>query len=241
MSLEVKEKKIPNIFWYQTNENVIFDVHIHNLDKDIIEIKDNNFKINDDFYSMEFSLFGDVIDDNTEYKVFERYLRIVLKKKDEDNFWKYLSKENIYKNNIKVNWDNWKDEDDDLSENGENNVDFEQMMANMGGMPGMEGMGGMPGMEGMPDMEGMDDDDMEGMDDDDMEDMDNEIHESEDKDCCTNEKCCETLDCCEDENNKCDANINCGNEKCCENFENNGDSNSLECIPDLENEEIQNE
>lgn len=236
MSLEVKEKKTPNIFWYQTKENVIFDIHIHNLDKNTILIKDNIFQINDDSYSMEFALFEDIIDDNIEYKVFERYLRIILKKKDEDNFWKYLSKENIYKNNIKVNWDNWKDEDDDLSENSENNVDFEQMMANMGGMPGMGGMDGMPDMDGMDDMP-----DMEGLDDDDMEDMDNEIHESEDKDCSTNEKCCETLDCCENENNKCDADINCGDEKCCENFENNGDSNSLECIPDLENEEIQNE
>jgi len=150
MSLEIV-KKTPSIFWFQNRENVILDIHIQNLNKNIIIIKENHFSINNDSYTMQFSFFDNINNDEIEYKETENYLRIIVKKENEDNFWKYLSKNNIYKNNIKVNWDNWRDEDDDE----ENEMGMEGMMPGMEGMmPGMEGM--MPGMEGMmPGMEGM--------------------------------------------------------------------------------------
>ena len=193
MSLEIV-KRTPSIFWFQDRLNVILDVHIQNLNKDTIIIKENHFSINNDTYSMQFPFFENINDDEVEYRENENYLRIIVKKENEENFWKYLSKNNLYKNNIKVNWDNWCDEDDE-----EDEMDMEQMMSGMmppmdgmmppmdGMMPGMEGMmpgmnGMMPGMEGMEDFESGEDDDTEDNTDEntDIPDLENTEDDTED-------------------------------------------------------------
>ena len=197
MSLEV-QKKIPNLKWYQSENEVYFSILIHNFNKDNIKINKNNFSLENSDYKISFDFFDEINDEDIEYKKFEKYLSVSLKKINE-GFWKYLVKNNLYKNNVKVDWDRWYDED---MEDDEPEMDFGNMM---GGMPGMEGMmGGMPGMEdmmgGMPGMEDMED--MEGMEDNENSNV---------EECCNENNKCSNEECC-DENNK------CSNEECCENI-----------------------
>lgn len=180
MSLEIV-KKTPNIFWFQSKENVILDIHIQNLNKNTVTIKNNIFNLDFDSYFMQFPFYESIHIDDLEFKENENYLRIIMKKMDTENNWKYLSQNNIYKNNIKVNWDNWYDEDEDEDED----FNLEQMMSGM--MPPMDGM--MPPMDGMmPTMDGLED----GEDFSENEDFnDDELDEND-----------EFLDCTEnDENN----------------------------------------
>ena len=167
MSLVV-EKKAPSINWYQTNDSVYFKIFMPNLSKTKIKIENNNFLLETDDYNMDFDFYDKI--ENYEAIEKEKYLQIILKKNNE-NSWNYLVKNNYYKNNIKVDWDNWKDDQEDFEEN-QYNFDMEDMMSRMGGMPGMPGIPGMKGMEDMEDME-----DMEG-----MEDIDDLHNSSEEED-----------------------------------------------------------
>ena len=50
---EIKEeKKIPNIFWYQTKENIVVDIYIEKLKKELVKIDDNNFSIDYENYAI---------------------------------------------------------------------------------------------------------------------------------------------------------------------------------------------
>jgi len=76
---------------------------------------------------------------------------MVIKKKEDDQeeFWPRLLKDKAKeKNQVKIDWDRYVDEDEEEDAGG-----FD-MSALDGGM-GMGGMGGMPGMGGMGDMGGM--------------------------------------------------------------------------------------
>ena len=151
MSLTL-EKRIPTIKWHQIHNNVYFNINVQNLTKESINITNNKFTLNNDFYNMEFEFIQEINHENIEFKETDNFLTIIIEKMNNDQ-WKHLAKYNLYKNNIKVDWDHWYDEDAE-EENDE-----------MGGMPGMEGMmGGMPGMEGMmggmPGMEGLNMDEM---------------------------------------------------------------------------------
>ena len=77
---------------------------------------------------------------------------------DEEEFWpRLLEDKTLEKNQVKIDWDRYVDEDEEDEAGGFDTSALEGGMG-MGGMPGMEGMGGMPGMGGMggmPGMEGM--------------------------------------------------------------------------------------
>jgi len=174
MSLEV-EKKIPNITWFQTQDNIVLNIFIQKFNQNNIQINGNKLIINDSIYQSEFEFYEEI--NNEEELIFketEKYLRVQISKK-EPSFWNYLIKEhNRFKNKIKVDWDNWIDEDE-----SEDEMDLQNMM---GGMPGMmppmddeDMMGGMSGM-----MPPMDNDDNENEEiDDNLDNESKEIHSNE--------------------------------------------------------------
>ena len=98
--------------------------------------------------------------EGSTYKVLPRSVQMhIMKKvddkesKDEETFWPRLLKDKAQeKNQVKIDWDRYVDEDEE--EGGFDTSALEGGMG-MGGMPGMGGMGGMPGMEGMGGMPGM--------------------------------------------------------------------------------------
>ena len=174
MSLE-SQILIPSVVWFQTKNEVFFNIELQNIKDDKIIINEHNFSISaisdNNKYEMKFDFFDLVDPEKSNISIQEKNIKINLVKKDIDNKWTHLTKDKyIYKNNIKVNWNSWVDEDaeDEPEENPMAGFDMQKMMASMGGGGGgmpdfssmMGGGGGMPdfssmmggeGMEGMPD------------------------------------------------------------------------------------------
>ena len=110
-------------------------------------------------YSVNIEFLKAVNAEGSTYKVLPRSVQMLLKKvPDEDGgdeeFWPRLLKDKaLEKNQVKIDWDRYVDEDEE--EEGFDTSNLEGGMG-MGGMPpGMGGMGGMPGMGGMGGMPGM--------------------------------------------------------------------------------------
>ena len=95
-------------------------------------------------------------------------MHILKDEKEEEEFWTRLLKDKaLEKNQIKIDWDRYVDEDEEEEGFDMSNMDGGSGMGGppgggMGGMPGMGGMGGMPGMGGPPGGGGMGGMDMEG-------------------------------------------------------------------------------
>jgi cytosolic prostaglandin-E synthase len=148
-------------------------------------------------YEVSIEFLKAVDADGSTYKVLPRsvQMHILKKDKEEDEFWPRLLKDKaLEKNQVKIDWDRYVDEDEE--EEGFDMSNLEGGMGMGGGMPGMGGMGGMPGgmdmealmkqmgsmgggaggmgdlggMGDMGDFDGGDDDDDDG-DDDDLDDL----------------------------------------------------------------------
>jgi hypothetical protein len=145
---------IPSIRWHQTNENVIIFFDVHNVDKNNnkinnkINIETNkiyfNVKSNNNNYYIELDLYDTINVDESIYTIEEKFVKITLQKTNDNNIsWNSLLKDkNMYKNNIKVNWQNWEDSDEDEelpNDVGSNKqqYDFHKMMESMGGIGNM--------------------------------------------------------------------------------------------------------
>lgn len=108
-------------------------------------------------YSVNIEFLNAVNAEGSTYKVLPRSVQMLLKKlpNEEDGgdegFWPRLLKDKaLEKNQVKIDWDRYVDEDEE--EEGFDTSALEGGMG-MGGMPGMGGMGGMPGMGGMGGMD----------------------------------------------------------------------------------------
>ena len=126
-------------------------------------------KSGDKDYKVSIEFLKPVDAEGSTYKVLPRsvQMHILKKDKEEEEFWPRLLKDKaLEKNQVKIDWDRYIDEDDEEEEGGFDMSNLQGGMG-MGGMPGMGGMGGMPGMEGMGGMGGMPG--MEGMGGMDME------------------------------------------------------------------------
>ena len=112
-------------------------------------------KSQDKDYEVNIAFFKPVDSEGSTYKVLPRSIQMHVMKKDKEDgdFWpRLLEDKNLEKNQVKIDWDRYVDEDEE--EEGFDTSALEGGMG-MGGMPGMGGMGGMPGMGGMGGMPGM--------------------------------------------------------------------------------------
>lgn len=141
MAQLVLEKQffIPTIKWYQTKEYITLNVEVYDSKNEIIKIMSDSISFyaesKENVYKMDFNLYSNIDMKESKYSVNDKSIKIVLKKTLQEN-WSYLLKDrNSYKNNIKIDWNEWiNDMDDEVEES--NQFNFEQMMQNMKGMEG---------------------------------------------------------------------------------------------------------
>jgi hypothetical protein len=162
MSTSPTQNYIPTISWYQNNlyvfcdimipdvQNMIFDVESHEENAVFLFEGDKDGK----HYLVCFELYGKVIDAMSTRKKTETCVKVALKKETDNEEWSRLQKnKDLYKGQIKVNWDKMEFEDSD-----EVPSDYEDMLKQKKMFEMMNGKGHMA------DMMGGEDDDGSGMD-----------------------------------------------------------------------------
>lgn len=90
-------------------------------------------------YGFEFIFFSDIIPEESKQHITTRELSFVLKKKEEtDHYWPRLLSSNNKVAFLKTDFEKWRDSDD--SDDDTNvNQNFEDMMRQMGDIPGTGG------------------------------------------------------------------------------------------------------
>jgi len=161
--------------WAQRKHHIYINFRVEDLDPkstsvDISEEK-VSFKGKTSSTGKELSstleLFGQIKPEESKYFVRGRGAEVVLVKKEASPYWKRLLKEDKKFHWLRVDFDKWQDEDDSDDEanggggsggGGFGNMNFEEMMRQMGGLGG-GGLGGGADLDGFGDD---DEDDGEG-------------------------------------------------------------------------------
>ncbi len=163
MSTAPTQNYIPTISWYQNNlyvfcdimipdvQNMIFDVESHEENAVFLFEGDKDGK----HYLVCFELYGKVIDAMSTRKKTETCVKVALKKETDNEEWPRLQKnKDLYKGQIKVNWDKMEFEDTDEVPSDYAEMLRQQKMFEM--MNGKRHMADMMGAEEDEDGSGMD-------------------------------------------------------------------------------------
>ena len=138
-SLE-KQFFTPTIRWYQTKEYITLNVEVYDAKNEIVKIMADNISFyaisKENIYKIDFNLYDNINVEESKYTVNDKSIRITLKKTSYIN-WNYLLKDkNCYKNNIKIDWNEWINDLDEEETNDSNQFDFQKIMESMKGMGG---------------------------------------------------------------------------------------------------------
>jgi len=162
------------IKYAQRKDSLYLTIALADVKDEKIVLTDTGLKFEgtskDKSYEVDIEFFKEVDSEGSTYNVLPRsvQMHILKKDKEEEEFWTRLLKDKaLEKNQIKIDWDRYVDEDEEEEGFDMSNMDGASGMGGggmppggMGGMPpGMGGMGGMPpgmgGMGGMPPGMGM--------------------------------------------------------------------------------------
>jgi hypothetical protein len=211
----------PIIKWSQNDDYVIINLEINQTKNDVYKITQNNISFSGvsnvgTQYAINIELFDEINNEESKYILEERVVRFVLKKMNNTKWGRITKDKNQYKSNIKINWDNFDDSDEDIDINND---------SNFMNMPNMEG--GLGNMDDM--MKNMDpsylENMMKSMNPGQLEEMmksmnfDNEEcdNEEDDNEECDNEECdneeCDNEECNNEEGNTCKGQ-NCEGDNC---------------------------
>ena len=183
---------IPTVKWHQNKEYLFLNFEVYNSKNQDIKINNQDIyfftESNNQNYEMNFEFLNEIDKDKSNYTVLGNSIKLNLKKMNEENWSSLTKNKNLYKNNIRVDWNAYvNDLDDEEVEEPQNNqqFDFNKMMQGMNNnAPAnqqfdfhkmMESMQGM----NMNEESMLDDEDLEGMPDveNDTEDMSEEEEE----------------------------------------------------------------
>ncbi len=106
----------PNIKWYQNKDTVSFEIDHRDIQNENIKIEPNqvsiNFKLDNKDYEDVLELFSEIDEVKSSIAKFGYSITVHLKKK-ENGFWKHLTKNDKLKRNIKVDWNNFNDSEEE--------------------------------------------------------------------------------------------------------------------------------
>lgn len=134
--------KIPSILWSQTKKNINLKICL-NDSKNVNLIVDDNINFdcesNNSNYTFSFKLLHKVQSEPV-INIFGNNISILLTK-DEEVWWSRITEDIQFKKHIKVDWDKWIDEDDEVEDSNQNpNLDMGNMQEMMKMMQ-MQNMG----------------------------------------------------------------------------------------------------
>jgi hypothetical protein len=136
---------IPNLSWYQSDSHIFCEILIRDLKHVVVDFETNEgstFLMEGDadnkHYCICFQLYDLIIDELSTFRVMDSCVKVMMKKKKDDEEWPRLQKnKDLYKNAIRVNWDKMDFEEEEM------HGDYEQMMQQMKMQQMMQQMGGM--------------------------------------------------------------------------------------------------
>lgn len=150
----------PSVVWAQRKDRLFLTVDVAGITQEKHTLIESPGKITfsgvipTGSTSIDLNLFGDILNEGSEFKVTGRNILFNIKKK-EAAFWPRLTASKDKLSYVSIDWDKWVDEDEeDEAENfdwqGGNKFDGMDDMQGMGmgDMQGM-GMGDMQGLQGM--------------------------------------------------------------------------------------------
>ena len=152
-----KQNKTPYVYWGQ-NENKLFvsfsvdspkNVEL-NFEKDGLKLYCSSAQ--DQNYQVDMNLYKEINVEGSSFTIKSQKIECVVEK-CESELWSLLTKNNQYKQFIKIDWDKWTElnKDEDPIETPIDMAEMENMQRMMAGMNG--GVGGMPGMPGMENLD----------------------------------------------------------------------------------------
>jgi len=152
------------IKWAQRSDSLYVTIALADVKDETINLENETLtfsgKSEGKEYKVDIAFLKPVDSKGSTYKVLPRSVQMHVMKtdKDDDEFWPRLLKDKaLAKNQVKIDWDRYVDEDEEEEAGGFDTsaLDGGQGMGGPPGMGGMGGMGGMPGMGGMGGMPGM--------------------------------------------------------------------------------------
>ena len=139
---------IPSFKWAEDSERVYLTVELQSATDVSVDLQPTRFtfkaKSDSHVYGLDFELPKAIEPSKSTWSVKGRQVEVLLVKADDaQGFWQQLLKDkSLYKGRVKIDWDLWRDEDEEKAVPD----DFGGMGGMGGGMGGMPGMGGMGGM-----------------------------------------------------------------------------------------------
>jgi hypothetical protein len=140
---------IPSFRWAEDSSHIFLTVELESASSVDVKLSPSHFAFtgsrggdSSHSYLLDFELCKRIQPDKSSWSVKGREVEVLLVKAEEDEgYWHSVLKDRQqYKGRVKIDWNLWRDEDEEKA-----------MPDDFGGMGGMGGMGagGMPGMGGM--------------------------------------------------------------------------------------------
>ncbi|KAI8886619.1 HSP20-like chaperone [Backusella circina FSU 941] len=154
----------PTVLWAQRADVIYLTVEVADIKNHDVNVTNDKFSFKgvgekeENQYEAEIEFYKEVDHEQSKQHLTDRNLTIIFYKKEEE-YWPKLQK-GSKPNYLKIDFNKWKDEDDEEETGGAPNdpmggmggmggMDFASLMqqAGGGGMGGMGGPGGLPGMD----------------------------------------------------------------------------------------------
>jgi len=160
----------PTVLWAQRTDRVLVSIQLDDVSDEQITVDSSKLtfsgKSHNKTYGVDFEFFDSIIPEESKQRKGGREYYFDLKKKDSGPYWPRLLKEKTKHQNLKVDFNRWKDEDD--SDDGAGGMyedaSLESMMSQMG--TGAGGPGGSFDPGKVADSDDSDDDDIPDLEDD---------------------------------------------------------------------------